>query len=58
MALTYWNEAIDEPKSINKRQPASIANIIQSQGVLSMNDTPLAPPNSGVFNPPCTAIYY
>ena len=33
----------DELKSINKRQPAFFANIIQSLGVLSMNGTPLAP---------------
>ena len=42
MALIFWIEASDsgQAKSINKRQPASIANIIQSKWVNSMNSRP------------------
>ena len=34
-----------------QRQPAFIANIIKSQRLLSMNGTPIAPPNLGVIYP-------
>ena len=35
----------------DKRQPAFIANIIKTQRLLSMNGTPIAPPNLGSYTP-------
>ena len=50
-------EVIEQPKSINKRQPASNNNIILVYGVLCHGWYTPSTPIFGVIHPPCNTIF-